>query len=259
VLATQLRQTSDLLAAAQLQAEAAENSRRELVAWVSHDLRTPLSGIRAMIEALEDGVVSDPPTVGRYYATIRLEADHLAALVDDLFELSRIQSGTPPSRRAAVPLDDLLGDALAGAAVGARARSIRLVRRLAEPVPVVAVDASDMMRVVRNLLDNAIRHTAPGGSVTLMSRVSGGAVDVSVLDECGGIPAEEMDRVFEMGYRGDEARTPGDGRSGLGLAVAQGLVHAHAGHISVNNEATGCRFTVRLPLHDRAGGEASTT
>jgi signal transduction histidine kinase len=250
-LETELRLTSSRLAEAQLRTEAIEDSRRELVAWVSHDLRTPLAGIRAMIEALEDGVVSDEPTVRRYHATIRLEADRLAGLVDDLFELSQIQSGTLSLVKVPVSLDEFLADALAGAAVAARSKGLELRYQVADPVPVVEVATPEMIRVVRNLLDNAIRHTKPPGTVTLTAGVDGdgSAVELSVLDGCGGIPAEDIDRVFEMGYRGDLARTPGEGRGGLGLAVAQGLVRAHDGHISVTNESAGCRFTVRLPLH----------
>jgi signal transduction histidine kinase len=250
-LETELRLTSSRLAEAQLQAEATEGNRRELVAWVSHDLRTPLAGIRAMIEALEDGVVTDEPTVRRYHATIRLEADRLSGLVDDLFELSQIQSGTLSLEMAPVALDEFLADALAGAGVAARTKGVELRYQVADPVPVVEVATPEMIRVVRNLLDNAIRHTKPPGAVTLTAGVNedGSAVEVSVLDGCGGIPAEDIDRVFEMGYRGDLARTPGEGRGGLGLAVAQGLVQAHDGHIFVTNESAGCRFTVRLPLH----------
>lgn len=249
-LETELRLTSKRLAEAQLQAEAMESNRRELVAWVSHDLRTPLAGIRAMIEALEDGVVSDEPTVRRYYGTIRLEADRLAGLVDDLFELSQIQSGTLSLETAPVALDEFLADAVAGAGVAARTKGVELRYHVAEPVPVVEVATPEMIRVVRNLLDNAIRHTKAPGVVTLAAGMGegGAAVEVSVLDGCGGIPPEDIDRVFEMGYRGDSARTPGEGRGGLGLAVAQGLVQAHDGLIFVTNESAGCRFTVRLPL-----------
>lgn len=252
-LESELRLTSRRLAEAQLQAEATESNRRELVAWVSHDLRTPLAGIRAMIEALEDGVVSDEPTVQRYYGTIRLEADRLAGLVDDLFELSQIQSGTLSLDLVPVALDEFLADAVAGAGVAARAKGVELRCHVAEPVPVVEVATPEMIRVVRNLLDNAIRHTSAPGTVTLSAGVGkgGGTVEVSVLDCCGGIPPEDIDRVFEMGYRGDSARTPGEGRGGLGLAVAQGLVQAHDGRISVANESAGCRFTVRLPLHQK--------
>jgi signal transduction histidine kinase len=250
-LEAELRLTSNRLAEAQIKAEATESNRRELVAWVSHDLRTPLAGIRAMIEALEDGVVSDAPTVRRYHATIRLEADRLAGLVDDLFELSQIQSGTLSLEMVPVALDEFLADALAGAGVAARSKGVELRCQVSEPVPVVEAAPPEMIRVVRNLLDNAIRHTKAPGTVTLTAGVAedGAAVEVSVFDGCGGIPPEDIDRVFEMGYRGDLARTPGEGRGGLGLAVAQGLVQAHDGRISVTNESTGCRFTVCLPLH----------
>ena len=248
-LDAELRLTSSRLADAQLQAEAIERNRRELIAWVSHDLRTPLAGIRAMIEALEDGVVTDDLTVSRYYATIRLEADRLAGLVDDLFELSQIQSGTLALDLVPVALDEVLADALEGAGVAARTKGVELRYQVANPCPVVEVATPEMIRVVRNLLDNAIRHTQAPGTVTLTADVDadGSEVEVSVLDGCGGIPAEDIHRVFEIGYRGDLARTPGEGRGGLGLAVAQGLIHAHDGRISVTNESAGCRFTVRLP------------
>jgi signal transduction histidine kinase len=251
-LAEALQQTSARLAEAQSKAAAEESTRRELVAWVSHDLRTPLAGIRAMVEALEDGVVSDPDDVARYYATIRLEADRLAGLVDDLFELSLIQSGSLALDISPVALDELLADAMAGAAVSARAKGLQLRCEIEEPVPLVEVAAAEMIRVVRNLLDNAIRHTDPDGRVTLSAAVGDtpGTVRVSVTDGCGGIPDGEIERVFDLGYRGDQARSPGDGRGGgLGLAVAHGLVTAHAGHISVNNERGGCRFTVSIPVH----------
>lgn len=253
-LRAQLRHTSVLLAEAQRRADAVESSRRELVAWVSHDLRTPLAGIRAMVEALEDGVVDDAPTVGRYHATIRLEADRLAGLVDDLFELSQIQAGTLALRFHPVPIEELLSDAIAGAGVSARARDQHLVLDAPRALPVVDVAAGEFIRVVRNLLDNAIRHTPPGGRITVAAGVHDGAdrahreVEVSVTDGCGGIAAEDIGRVFELGYRSDRARTPGPAGGGLGLAVAQGLVEAHAGRIGVSNVAGGCRFTVRIPV-----------
>ena len=250
-LAEALQQTSARLADAQAKVAAEESTRRELVAWVSHDLRTPLAGIRAMVEALEDGVVEEPADVKRYYATMRLEADRLAGLVDDLFELSRIQSGSLMLEVAPVALDELLADAVAGAAVAARGKGLELRCEIAEPAPVVEVATAEMIRVVRNLLDNAIRHTEPGGLVAVGASSSQipGMVTVSVTDGCGGIPAGEIGRVFDLGYRGDQARTPGEGRGGgLGLAVAHGLVTAHAGQISVTNYGGGCRFTVSIPI-----------
>ena len=249
-LAAQLEQTSARLAEAQDQAAALERSRRELVAWVSHDLRTPLAGIRAMIEALEDKVVEDDETVARYYATMRREIERLAGLVNDLFELSRIHSGALALDIESVALDELVGDAVAGAAVAASAKGIDLRGEVGEPSPVVELSTPEMVRVVRNLLDNAIRHTPPGGVVVITAGLDAAGVcaEVSVQDACGGIPEQELDSVFEMAYRGDAARTPGDGGGGLGLAVARGLVEAHHGEISVHNQGPGCRFTVRLPL-----------
>jgi signal transduction histidine kinase len=249
-LAAELNLTSARLAEAQAQAEALERSRRELVAWVSHDLRTPLAGVRAMVEALEDRVVDDPATVARYYATMRREIDRLAGLVNDLFELSKIQSGSLALDIESVTLDELVGDAVAGAAIAASAKGIDLRGEVGEPSPVVELSTPEMVRVVRNLLDNAIRHTPPGGVVVITAGLDphGDAAEVSVQDACGGIPERDLDSVFELAYRGDAARTPGDGGGGLGLAVARGLVEAHHGEISVHNEGPGCRFTVRLPL-----------
>ena len=250
-LAAELEQTSARLGEAQATASALERSRRELVAWVSHDLRTPLAGVRAMVEALEDRVVEEPATVARYYTTMRREIDRLAGLVNDLFELSRIQSGTLALDIESVALDELVGDAVAGAAIAASAKGIDLRGEIGEPSPVVELSTPEMVRVVRNLLDNAIRHTPPGGVIVITAGLdeSGAAAEVSVQDACGGIPERELDSVFEMAYRGDAARTPGDGGGGLGLAVARGLVEAHHGEIRVHNEGPGCRFTVRLPLH----------
>jgi len=249
-LAAELERTAARLTEAQERSAAAERSRRELVAWVSHDLRTPLAGIRAMVEALEDGVVDDPATVARYHRTMRQEADRLAGLVDDLFELSRIHAGALSLDLERVALDELVSDAIAGASIAARAKGVSLYGDVEQPPPVVELSTPEMARVVRNLLDNAIRHTPAGGAVVVDARVdaSGAAAEVSVRDGCGGIPEADLPEVFETAYRGDAARTPGDGGAGLGLAVARGLVEAHKGQISVRNEGPGCRFTVRLPL-----------
>ncbi|HLK42627.1 MAG TPA: HAMP domain-containing sensor histidine kinase [Thermoleophilia bacterium] len=187
---------------------------------------------------------------------MRREADRLAALVDDLFELSRIQAGSLTLRFEPVPLDELVSDAIAGAAMAAAVKDITLQESVTRPAPVVEVSTPDMTRVVRNLLDNAIRHTPRGGVVTVDAGPddvdrSGDAIIVSVQDGCGGIPEHDLDLVFELAYRGDAARTPGDGGDGggggLGLAVARGLVEAHHGDITVRNVDRGCRFTVRLP------------
>jgi signal transduction histidine kinase len=228
---------------------ALDRSRRELVAWVSHDLRTPIAGIRAMVEALDDGVVDHPAEVRRYHHQLMTEADRLARLVDDLFELSRIEAGALPVSVGRVPLGELVSDVVASAAVVADAKGVRVEGRVDARPPHVAGSAPELARVVRNLLDNAIRHTPPGGTIEVVVGGAGDHAEVSVLDGCGGIPAHDLDRVFDLAYRGDAARTPGaSGGAGLGLAIARGLVEAFDGDIAVHNESRGCRFTVRLPL-----------
>jgi signal transduction histidine kinase len=245
----ELRALGADLAQAQVREAALETSRRELVSWVSHDLRTPLAGLRAMAEALEDGVVSDPPTVARYHAQIRGEVDQLSALVDDLFELSRIQAGAVPLTTGMTDLADLadlLQDALASADPLARDRRVRLTGPATDDLPPVDVSSADIGRVLRNLLVNAIHHTPYDGTVAVLAQVEDGAVAVGVQDACGGIPEADLPRVFETAFRGNAARSPGG--AGLGLAIARSLVDRHHGEISVANVGSGCRFTVRLPL-----------
>jgi len=251
-LASELREMEERLDASSERERALERSRRELVAWVSHDLRTPLSGIRAMVEALADGVVDDGATVDRYYATMQVEVDRLAALVDDLFELSRIHADALHLRPGAVPLDELVADAVASTRPLAERKGVRLEGPVGGPGPVVEVSAPEMARAMRNLIDNAIRHTPEGGEVRVEVGADERSAFVAVADSCGGIPERDLDRVFDLAFRGDEARTRVDvdadgGRGGFGLAIARGLVEAHDGAIAVRNEGRGCRFTILLP------------
>jgi signal transduction histidine kinase len=232
---------------------ALERSRRELVAWVSHDLRTPLAGMRAMIEALDDGVVDDPDDVRTYHGRLLAEAGRLSRLVDDLFELSRIDADAVQLTLERVSLGELVSEAVAAASALAEAKGVVVDGAHDGGAPAVAASTPELGRVVRNLLDNAIRHTPPGGRVTVEVGAVAGHAELSVLDSCGGIPEHDIDRVFDLAYRGDAARTPSNDRgagagAGLGLAIAHGLVQAHAGDIAVRNESGGCRFTVRLPL-----------
>jgi signal transduction histidine kinase len=234
---------------------ALERSRRELVAWVSHDLRTPLAGIKAMAEALEDEVVADPETTARYHRTMRIEADRLSELVDDLFELSRIHAGSLRLEMQRVSLEDLVSDALSAASGVARSEGVALDGRFEPDAPLLYASAPDLARVIRNLLENAIRHTPSDGIVRVETGTDNDHAVIVVADSCGGIPADDIDRVFDVAWRGETARTPGgNGGGGLGLAIARGIVEAHRGAIDVRNEGAGCRFTVRLPL-DRGRGE----
>lgn len=231
---------------------AVDASRRELVAWVSHDLRTPLAAIRAMVEALEDGLVKDEETEKRYYRTLRQEADRLAGLVDDLFELSRINAGALQLQMERVVLSDLVSDALAGASPVAARRGVHLVGEpsMADAGLELIASTPEVLRVLRNLLDNAIHHTPAEGTVQVQVHVDGLDAVVTVSDACGGIPLPDLDRVFDMAFRGDAARSPaGEPGAGLGLAIARGLVEAHHGQIAVENRDNGCAFTVRLPRY----------
>jgi signal transduction histidine kinase len=237
-----LQATSAKLAESRDRERALEASRRELVAWISHDLRTPLAGLRAMSEALEDGVAADPD---RYLRQIRAEVERLNDMVGDLFELSRIHAGTLALSPSRISLYDLVGDALAGADPLAREHGVRLVGGRVEPVP-VEVDGKEMSRVLGNLLVNAIRRTPADGTVAVAAERSDEGVVLSVTDGCGGIPEEDLPRVFDTGWRGTHARTPPAG-AGLGLAIVRGIVEAHQGQAAVHNVPGGCRFEVTLP------------
>ncbi|PWI41509.1 HAMP domain-containing sensor histidine kinase [Streptomyces sp. ICBB 8177] len=241
-LGRELAATSAKLAASRDRERALEASRRELVAWISHDLRTPLAGLRAMAEALEDGMVPDPP---RYHAQIRAEVERLSAMVGDLFELSRIQAGALPLSPSRMSVYDLVGDAISGVGALARERGVRLVGAGVEPVP-VEVDGREMTRVLANLLVNAIHRTPADGTVAVAARRWQESVVLSVTDGCGGIPPEDLPRVFDTGWRGTGARTPPAG-AGLGLAIVRGIVEAHRGRALVTNVPGGCRFDVVLP------------
>jgi signal transduction histidine kinase len=230
-----------------------ESSRRELVAWVSHDLRSPLAGLRAMAEALEDGVVTDPYTVGSYHAQIRKETDRLTLMIDDLFELSRIHAGALRLSRRPAGLGELIGEALTSAEPVARAKGVRLHGSWGACRPLM-VDTAEVGRALRNLVTNAVRHTPADGAVEVVGDEDGGMATVSVADSCGGIPPEHLPRVFDVAFRGEKARTPGPSEgAGLGLSIARGIIEAHAGQIAVRNAGPGCQFMIRLPLAAGAG------
>jgi signal transduction histidine kinase len=247
-LSDELATTHERLAQARTRERALEASRRELVAWVSHDLRTPLAGLRAMAEALEDQVVIDPREVSQYHSQIRREVDRLTLMIDDLFELSRIHAGALRLSRRMVGLEDLTAEVVASAEPVARHKGVRLTGAAVRGMPVF-VDSAEMGRALRNLVTNAIRHTPPDGGVDVLAEVQGGMACVSVSDACGGIPPGDLPRVFDVAFRGESARTPGPQEgAGLGLSIARGIVEAHSGQIAVRNAGPGCQFLIRLPL-----------
>jgi len=243
-IADEISDAGEALARARERQAALEASRRELVAWVSHDLRTPLAGMRAMAEALEDGIVDDPSA---YHRQIRMDVDRLAGLVDDLFELSRIQAGALQLSLDDVALADLVSDSVHDVDALARTRGVRLTGGVDGGA--VLADRDELRRALVNLVVNAVRHTPHDGAVTVTARQEGRHAVLTVQDACGGIPDDDLERVFETGFRGETSRTPGpDVGGGIGLAIVAGIVAAHHGTVDVANHGPGCRFAIRLPL-----------
>jgi signal transduction histidine kinase len=228
-----------------------EQGRRDLVAAVSHDLRTPLASIRAMIEAINDGVVSNQAEVRIYLSRIQQESEHLGQLIDDLFELARIESGNFELRLSSVPLAELVTETVDGLQIHAQARNVDLHATIQETLPPLALDGPRIQRVLVNLIENALQHTPPGGEIDVSVTRTDGKVELHVADTGEGIPPEHQPRVFDRFYRGDKSRTRGaDGaHAGLGLAIARGIVEAHRGSITVASETgQGTRFVIQLPV-----------
>jgi signal transduction histidine kinase len=244
-VAAALAAASDRLDEARARERAMEAGRRDLIAWASHDLRTPLTSLRAVAEALADGVVTGEAERRRYLAALSTHVDRLTLLVDDLFELSRIEAGGFALQLEPTYLPDLVADVLDRFGPGAEAEGVLLVAELPErPLPVLA-ERDSIGRVLANLVANGLRSTGPGGRLVIAAADTQGTATVSVTDHCGGIPEADLERVFDRMWRGDPARSSGGG--GLGLAIARGLVEAHGGTIVAANVDGGCRFTFSLP------------
>lgn len=248
-VARELERAGVRLADARESEQAVEASRRELVAWVSHDLRTPLAGMRAMAEALEDGMADDPAA---YHRQIRREVDRLSDLVDDLFELSRIRAGALRLSMDDVSLDELVAQSVTDADAIARTRGVRVEGSY--DAVAVAADRAELSRALANLVVNAIRHTPSDGTVQVVASRVGDEAVLSVQDACGGIAEHDLARVFEPGYRAESSRTPSPQvGGGIGLAIVAGIVEAHSGTVDVANHGSGCRFAIRLPARPPVG------
>ncbi len=247
-----LARTFDSMAARLQEADAnraaLERSRRELFAAISHDLRTPLSSIRVMVDALSDGVVSDQQTTERYLSTMTADIRRLSLLIDDLFELARIESGALQLRLEQTQLDRVVADAVAGASPMAEQAKVAVSFQPGVDATLFA-DPERLTRVLANLLQNAIRHTPADGSVLVSTLSAGSEVLVSVRDSGGGIPAADVPHVFETFYRADKSRSRTGGGSGLGLSISKGIIEAHGGRIWIDETgAFGTRVTFALPV-----------
>jgi two-component system sensor histidine kinase SaeS len=225
-----------------------EQARRDLVASVSHDLRTPLASMRAIVEAISDGVVSDQATIQRYCTTLKGEVEHLSSLIDDLFELSRLDSGTLELELKPTPAIEILTSALQGMQAQADSRVIDIRTGLEDAESTVLVDVHKMQRVMYNLIQNAIRHTPADGTILVEMQDRGTEVQIDVTDTGTGIAADDVTKVFDRFYRGEKSRSREYGGAGLGLAIAKGIVEAHGGRIWVESApGEGSRFSFSLP------------
>lgn len=248
-LARDFNRMADALAESAARQQQLEHARHELIAAVSHDLRTPLTAVRAMVEALADGVVADPQTSNRYLKSAQAQLENLSTLVDDLFEIAQIDAGVLQIALERASLHDLVSDTLSNLQPHAERQGVRLIGEVAPNADVVLMNPPKLQRVLYNLISNALRHTPADGTITLRATNSGDEVQVEVRDEGEGISAEDLPHIFERTYRGEKSRSRDYGGAGLGLAIVRGLIEAHGGRIWVESQPNqGARFVFTLRL-----------
>ncbi|MGZ8650892.1 MAG: sensor histidine kinase [Actinomycetota bacterium] len=244
VLAHSLDDAAERLRAAREGELVAEQMRRDLIVAVSHDLRTPLASLRAMVEAIDEGVVDDAPTIRRYAGEMRRSVEQLVAMVDDLFELTQLDAGVIRAETTRASLDEVVRSALATIEPAAELKGLAIVADLDRAAG--ATCSPRLVRVLQNLLVNAVRHTPPDGTIRIEAVRDERGLTVAVEDTGEGIAEADLPRVFEPFFRADPART-GAG-AGLGLALAERIVQAMGGSIALESRpAVGTRFAVELP------------
>jgi two-component system sensor histidine kinase SaeS len=226
-----------------------EEARQGLIAAVSHDLRTPLASLRVMVEAISDGIATEPDTIRRYVKAMERETVNLGRLIDDLFEISRLDAGQVSLRLAPSAISTLVLETCESMNAQAAVRGVMLSPRVDFSIDPVLVDPDQIQRVLYNLVQNAIRHTPEDGSIVVEVLDLGPSVQVNVSDTGEGIRAEDLPHVFDRFYRGDKARTRDTGGgAGLGLAIAKRLIETHGGRIWVAQPAGGGSvFSFTLP------------
>ncbi len=246
-LAAAFNQMAGQLQAADSKQREVERLRSDLVAWVGHDLQTPLASIRAILEALGDGVVEDPESVQRYLQTAQRDVRSLSLLIDDLFQMAQIDAGGLQLELAPSSLNDLISDTLESFSALAAQQQVILEGSVEADVDPVRMDTPRIGRVLNNLVGNALRHTPAGGKVEVRAHRDGSRVEVVVADTGEGIRPEDVAHVFERFYRGEKSRSRATGGAGLGLAIARGIIQAHGGQIRLESSPAGTRFIFSLP------------
>ena len=235
-LARSFNMMAERLEGAEQQQREMDQLRRDLVAWVGHDLRTPLTSLRVIVESLADGVVDDPATVQRYLRTARKQIRSLSLLLDDLFALAQIDAGGLKLERRDNSIGDLISDTMEAFSALAARRDVALAGQVAPGVDPVRMDARQIGRALSNLVGNALRHTESGGTVQVMASPEADGVRVEVRDDGEGIGEEDLPHIFERFYRAEKSRSRATGGSGLGLAIARGIVEAHGGRIGARSK-----------------------
>lgn len=240
---------ADRLEAAAQDQKNLEKLRRDLIAWVGHDLRTPLTSIRAILEALADGVVEDPQTAQRYLRTAQQDVRALSHLIDDLFEMAQMDAGGLRLDLHDNAISDLISDTIESFSALAQEQNISLKGRVDPDTDPVRMDAQRVGRVLFNLVSNALRHTPSGGQIEIHAYRENDLCRVDVSDTGEGIQPEDLPYLFDRFYRGEKSRNRSTGGAGLGLAIARGIVEAHDGTISVESHpGQGARFSFTLPV-----------
>jgi signal transduction histidine kinase len=251
-LAKDVQLLAERLAEAQAERLALDAERRELTAAISHDLRTPLSTIRAMVDALEDGVVSEPVEMNRYFATIRRDVERLNRMINDLFELAQIDAGAMRLRRQRVTVHEIVAEVVDAMRARAERADIQIELSIQDELPPAMLDGDRLERAIANLLRNALEHTPAGGRIDVQVSGSDGQAAVVVSDTGEGIADEDLPNIWTRFYRAERSRARTDDESdgvGLGLAITKGIVELHGGQVEVRSRAgEGTAFTVRLPM-----------
>lgn len=252
LLSTALAETGAQLRAAREEVARLEKARREFFSGVSHDLRTPLAGIRAMAEALEDGMATDPL---EYASLIRSKVDTVDLMVDALFALSKLEAGTTSLRCEVVVLLDVVSDAVVDVRLAAAARGI-VIEQVGVEGQQVWADPREFTRAIGNVLANAVRHAPASSEILISAETRDGELVVSVRDQGNGVAEADVERMFDVGWRADSARSsdgPGTAGAGLGLAIVRGITHAHGGRASAHREPGGFRVELILPQREPEG------
>ncbi|MEJ2212033.1 MAG: ATP-binding protein, partial [Anaerolineae bacterium] len=224
-----------------------ETVRRDFISNISHELRTPLAGLKALVDTLRGGAIEDPPAAKRFLKRMDAEVDALTQMVEDLLELSRIESGQAPLRLAPTPVAEVVVPPVDRLRPQAERAGLEITVLLPPDLPPILADADRAKLVLTNLVHNAVKFTPPGGRITVAVQLAGDNVVFSVEDTGVGIPAVDVPRIFERFYKADRARSGGG--TGLGLAIAQHVVQGHGGRIWAESvEGQGSTFSFTLPV-----------